>query len=132
MRTLFSLDAQIEHPHRQAHPLGIVARQDIAKVASRHTEVHNTPKRSSCPQKLAIGRKIVNDLWHKTAPVDGVCAGQPYALFCQCRGHSRVAKDLLYAGLGIIKVSLYCVHCNIGALLGSHLQTLTSLVPPVG
>ena len=111
--------------HRQAHLLCIVARQNIAKIARRHTEVHLVAKAHlPCLEQLGVGGKVVNDLRHQTAPVDGVCTGQADVPLCQLGSNGRVAKDLLHAGLGIIEVTAHSVDRHIFAFLGHHLQAL--------
>ena len=111
--------------HRQAHLLCIVARQNIAKISRRHTEVHLVTK-AHLPhlEQLGVGGKVVNDLRHQTAPVDGVCTGQADVPLCQLGSNGRVAKDLLHAGLGIIEVAAHSVDRHIFAFLGHHLQAL--------
>ena len=111
--------------HRQAHLLCIVARQNITKIARRHTEVHLVTKAHlPCLEQLGVGGKVVNDLRHQTAPVDGVCTGQADVPLCQLGSNGRVAKDLLHAGLGIIEVAAHSVDRHIFAFLGHHLQAL--------
>ena len=111
--------------HGQAHALCIVACQNVAEVAGRYAEVHfiaeGDPARL---EQLGIGGKVIDDLRHQTAPVDGVGAGQadvPLGKLC-CNG--SVTKDLLHTGLCIIKVAAHSVHCHVGTLLRCHLQAL--------
>ena len=59
----------------QTHALGIVAGQDIAKVAGRYAELHGVAGLDGAgAQQLRIGGKVVDDLRHQAADVDGVGA----------------------------------------------------------
>ena len=111
--------------HGQTHALGIVACQNVAEVARRHTEVHGIAEGDLAGlEQLCVSGKVVDDLRYKAAPVDGVCAGQANAPLFQLGGNSLVAKDLFHAGLGIVKVAAHGVDCHVGTLLGGHLQAL--------
>ena len=59
----------------QTHALGVVAGQDIAKVAGRHAELHGIAGLDGTgAQQLRIGGKVVDDLRHQAPDVDGVGA----------------------------------------------------------
>ena len=111
--------------HRQTHLLGIIARKDVAEVAGGDAEVHLVAKgdRSGLEQ-LGIGREVVDDLRHQTAPVDRIGTGQADIPLCQLCRDGPIAEDPLHAGLGIVKVATHGVDGDIFALLRCHLQTL--------
>ena len=111
--------------HGQAHLFGVIARQNVAEITRRDTEihfiaVHNFPGL----EQLSVSGKIVDDLRHKTSPVDGVGAGKADIPLSQPGRNGLVAKDFLDARLGIVKVAAHGIDSDIFALLGSHLQAL--------
>ena len=111
--------------HRQTHLLCVITGEDIAEVAGGHAEVHLVTEGDlACLEQLGVGGKIVDDLRHKTAPVDGVCAGKTDVALFQLGSDGLIAEHLLYAGLGIVEVAAHSVHSNVSALLRCHLQTL--------
>ena len=111
--------------HGQTHLLGVVARQNVPEVAGGHTEIHGlAPFDCALLGQTEVGVEVVDDLRHEAAPVDGVGAGQADAALFQLGGDVGVGKDLLDAGLGIVKVALHGVDLHIFSLLGRHLQML--------
>ena len=112
-------------PHRQAHTLGVVACQNVAEVAGGNAEVHRfAPSYGALFRQAEIGVEVIDDLRHQSAPVDGVCTGQADAPLFQGRRHVGIGKDLLDAGLGIVKVAVHRIDMDVIALLGGHLQVL--------
>ena len=111
--------------HRQAQLLCQPAGQNIAEVTGGNTEVDLiTHLDLATSQQVCISLEIVSDLGCQTADVNGVCGRQTALVACrQFTVHSG-SKDILHAGLGIVKVAVYSADSNILAFLGDHLGAL--------
>ena len=96
--------------HRQTHLLCVITGKDIAEVAGGYAEVHLVAK-GDLPglEQLGVGGKIVDDLRHKAAPVDGVGTGKTDIALFQLGSDGLIAEHLLYAGLGIVEVAAHSV-----------------------
>ena len=111
--------------HRQAHLLGIITGQDIAKVSGRHAEVHRlSPGNIALLHQAEVGIEVVHDLRHQATPVDGVCAGQADIALFQFFSNRSIAKHAFHAGLGIVKVAVHGIDGYVISCLGGHLQAL--------
>ena len=109
----------------QTHTLGIVAGQDIAKVAGRYAELHGVASLDSAgAQQLRIGGKVVDDLRYQTADIDGVGARKHRAGGLQALGKLLIGKDTLDGTLGVVKVAADSADGDVAALLRGHLQVL--------
>ena len=109
----------------QAHALGVVAGQDIAKVAGGHTELYGVASLDSAgAQQLRIGGKVVDDLRYQTADIDRVGARKHRAGGFQALGKLLIGKDALDGALGVVKVAADAADGDVVALLRGHLQVL--------
>ena len=109
----------------QTHALGVVAGQDIAKVAGRYAELHGIAGLDGAgAQQLRIGGKVVDDLRHQAADVDGVGARKHGAGGLQALGQLLIGKDALDGTLGVIEVAADAADGDVAALLRGHLQIL--------
>ena len=109
----------------QTHALGVVAGQDIAKVAGGHTELNGVAGLDSAgAQQLRIGGKVVDDLRYQAADVDGVGARKHRAGSLQTLGKLLIGKDALDGALGVVKVAADAADGDVIALLRGHLQIL--------
>ena len=109
----------------QTHALGIVAGQDIAKVAGRYAELHGVAGLDGAgAQQLRIGGKVVDDLRHQAADVDGVGTRKHRAGGLQTLGKLLIGKDALDGTLGVIEVAADAADGDVIALLCGHLQIL--------
>ena len=109
----------------QTHALGIVAGQDIAKVAGRYAELNGVAGlQASGAQQLRIGGKVVDDLRHQTAHIDGVGARKHRAGSFQALGKFLIGKDALDGTLGVVEVAADTADGDVIALLSGHLQVL--------
>ena len=122
-----------ELPHRQAHPLGVVAGEDVAEVARGHAEVHLLPQLDlPGPQQVAVGGDIVDDLGQDAAPVDGVGRGEEPALLPQDLPQCLVGEEGLHAPLGVVEVAPHGADAHVVPGLGDHLQPLHLADPVLG
>ena len=122
-----------EAPHGQTHPGGEPAGQDVAEVAGGHAEVQLLAQfQLAGVYIIQIGGEVIDDLRQEAAPVDGVGGGEEPAPRRQLRGKGRVAKDLLYAGLGVVKVAAHGADAHVVPGLGDHLQALDAGHAAVG
>ena len=109
----------------QTHALGIVAGQDIAKVAGRYAELHGVACLDGAgAQQLRIGGKVVDDLRYQATDVDGVGARKHRAGSLQTLGKLLIGKDALDGALGVVKVAADAADGDVIALLRGHLQIL--------
>ena len=109
----------------QTHALGVVAGQDIAKVAGRYAELHGVAGLDGAgAQQLRIGGKVVDDLRYQAADVDGVGARKHRAGGLQALGKLLIGKDALDSTLGVVEVAADAAHGDVVALLRGHLQVL--------
>lgn len=109
----------------QAHQFREITCEDVAKVASWDAELDGVAYGDGTfAHELGVRGEVVDNLRHKTADVDGVCAGKNHVLAGQAHGHSVVAKDALDLGLNVVKVALHGAYLDVGAELGDHLQAL--------
>ena len=111
----------------KAHALGVVAGQDIAKVAGRDAELHGVAGLDGAgAQQLRIGGKVVNDLGHQTADVDGVGTRKHGAGGLKALGKLLIGKDALDGALSVIEVAADAADGDVVTLLRGHLQVLNA------
>ena len=98
----------------------------LPKLPGGHHDVDLLAPESISPgaHQITVGGEIVDDLGQQPSPVDGVGAGEQHAVLRQLLPAGRVGKDLLHAGLGVVKISLDGAHMDVAALLGDHLALL--------
>ena len=114
-----------ELAHRQAHFLGIPPGENVAEVAGRHNEVQLVAHGDhAAGDGVAVRREIVDDLRQQAAPVDGVGRGQEPAALRELGSKRLVTKDLLDAGLRVVKVAAHGADRDVIARLRDHLQAL--------
>ena len=119
--------------HRQAHPLGVIAGQDVAEIAGGHHEVHGLP-RADRPgvHQVGIGGEIIDHLGSQAAKVNRVGRGgelsQPLHLFLK----GLVREELFDPALGIVKIAPNPQHMGVVPLGGGHLQGLNVADAAVG
>ena len=105
----------------QPQLFGQVARQNVAKIAGGHGEIHLvTHGNGLSVQKIPVGLEIIHDLRRQTADIDGVGAGKLKRQLLVPAG----GEHILYPGLCIIKVTPDSTDGDIFALLAHHLPTL--------
>ena len=73
---------------------------------------------------MRIGGKVVDDLRHQAADVDGVGARKHGAGGLQALGQFLIGKDTLDGALGVVKVAADTADGDVFALLCGHLQVL--------
>ena len=83
-------------------------------------------------QQFGIAGKIVDNLRHQTAKVNGVCAGDGISVFLYHLVECPVSHQTFYAVLAIVKIALYGRYANIISLLRDHLQPLRRGNPVIG
>ena len=111
--------------YRQAHALGIIRCQNVAKVTGGDAEVHLvTHGNGVIPNQIAVSGDVVDHLRQNTAPVDGIGGGQEESPPVQLRPDGFIGEDPLHAGLGIVKVADDRPDVHILSLLGHHLLLL--------
>ena len=111
--------------HGQAHQLSIIASQNIAKIAGGHNKVHLVAKADFAGSDgIHISTKIVHNLRHQAAPVDGVSRREGKAIFRQLIAEHLIAKNFLYTALSIVKIALNAKNLHVFAHLGNHLALL--------
>ena len=108
-----------------SHLLGEIGRQNVAKIprGNRHIDCLALFDLSIL-EKLRISVNIIYDLRHQPADVDGIRGGKLISHGVQLLGKRLVMEQLLYAGLGVVKVALQADDKRILPLLGQHLQLL--------
>ena len=111
--------------HRKSHPAGKLAGEDVAEVAGGHHKADLVAQRNPAGQhKVDIRLEIVRHLRCEPSKVDGIGAGQPDAGLLRPAIAPVVGKDVLHAGLSIVKIPADGAHAHIAALLGDHLRLL--------
>ena len=94
--------------HGQPQALGIVAGEDVAKVAGGHAELHGVAGLDGAgAQQLRVGGKVVHHLRDQAAHVDGVGAGESHALRGETLGELAVGEDALDRALGVVKIAAH-------------------------
>lgn len=122
-----------EFVHRQAHELGVEPGQNIPKVPGRNGEVDGFAVfNPAAVDGFRISAEIVYNLGNQPAPVDGVGRGEGAGVFIQFFSQFLIAKEFLYAGLGIVEIAFHRNGVNVVALLGNHLQFLDVTNPFLG
>ena len=112
-------------PHRQAHALSVIRRQNIPEVAGGDAEIHLVPHGDgSVPHQIAVGRNIIDYLRQNSSPVNRVRGGQKIPPFVQLRPQGLIRKNALDTGLCIVKVADDRADIHVFAPLRHHLGLL--------
>ena len=82
--------------------------------------------------QLGIGAEVVHHLGGQAADVDGVGGGQAHALARQQMLLFHSGKNVLHAGLGVVKIAPDGTDADVAALLGLHLPLLHGADAAVG
>ena len=122
-----------EPSHRQAQLPGKKACQNIAEIAGGHGEIHLVAHGDAAgAAQVRVGTEIVHHLRGQPADIDGVGGGETHLLPLQQLLLLHGGKDLLYAGLSVVKVAADGAHADVAALLGLHLPLLHGADAAVG
>ena len=117
-------------PHRQPHPLGVVAGQNIAEIPRGHAEIHWLAQLDLMGfQQVAVGGNIVNHLRKDAPPIDGVGGGKEISPSGQLFPHGLVRENPLHTVLRVVKVTLDGAYTHVFSLLSRHLQLLNFADP---
>merc|ERR1740121_2994589 len=85
--------------HWQPHPLGIIASQNVAKIACGNTEAHSAIAVWEEPE---VRIEIIRDLEHNPCPVDGVHSAESIGLL-----EIQVTKEALDDVLAVVERTLH-------------------------
>ena len=109
----------------QPHAPGVIPRQDVAKVARGHHEIHLIAHgNGSGLQQVGIGAEVVDDLRRQAAKVDAVGRGKHLAPLVHFIGKILGGEERLDARLRIVKVALHRDDVGVASTGGGHLQLL--------
>ena len=107
------------------HILRIKRRQNIAEITggNRHVDFLTLCK-LAFRQQLHISIYVINNLGNQASYVNGVRGGKLISSRSHLFFQFFIGKELLYTGLGIIKIAVDTHHMGIGPFLGNHLLLL--------
>ena len=109
----------------ESHAFCDVCGKDIAEVTRGYAEVDLLAHLDGAfVQKVAVCRNVVNDLRCKTAPVDGVCAGEEDTRLVKTVSRIAIGEDRFYAVLRIVEIAADGADVDVVTALGSHLKLL--------
>ena len=91
----------------KSHVLGIECCEDISEVAGGNTDVDLLSRGDPLLLKEpGVCIDVVADLGNKSSDVDGIGRRENKSLLVKLSCKLLIAEDLLYSGLGIVKVSV--------------------------